>query len=92
MGSLNINIMYKQINKFTYMYNVYMYIYIYMLAPPPMYLLILVCFIEHIAIYATTLMGRGTMYDKYLLWFKAEIHPLRFFLFYNFQNMNTADT
>ena len=44
-----------------------------------MYLLILVCFIEHIAIYATTLMGRGTMYDKYLLWFKAEIHPLRFF-------------
>ena len=44
-----------------------------------MYLLILVCFVEHIAIYATTLMGRGTMYDKYLLWFKAEIHPLRFF-------------
>ena len=41
-----------------------MYVYIYMLGPP-MYLPILVCFIEHIAIYATTLMGRGTMYDKY---------------------------
>ena len=48
-----------------YMYMFYVYkIYIYMLGPP-MYLPILVCFIEHIAIYATTLMGRGTMYDKY---------------------------
>ena len=67
------------------MYMFYVYkIYIYMLGPP-MYLPILVCFIEHIAIYATTLMGRGTMYDKYLLWFKAEIHPLRFCCFTTFK-------
>ena len=49
-----------------------------------MCLLILIYFIEYIVIYVTTLMGRDTIYDKYLLCFKVEIHPLRFFVVLQF--------
>ena len=46
--------------------------------------LIPVYFIEYIVIYTTILMGRDTIYDKYLLCFKVEFHPLRFFVVLQF--------